>query len=179
MPPSPLRLPVDSALPMSELLRRFRAPLGAAPAGLLGGAPTRDSLVRLVVRAVARRDTATLVRAALSMAEFAYFYYPDNPRALPPYELPPHIMWLTMGAQSDKGLSRLLRQYGGTRLRLGGYQCDPRPQIQDGAGGTERIWVRCAVTIRTGRRTAETRALFAAILEREGQFKILSYANDL
>lgn len=172
-------VPVDSALPADQLLRRFRERLGPPPVALAGGAPSRDSLVRLVVGAVARRDTTALAAAEISAAEFAYFYYPGNPQARPPYELPPQIMWLTMKARSGRGLGRLLREYGGTPLQLKRYRCDRLQRVQDGTGGAERIWAGCTVTYRRLNGSTATQPFFAAILERSGQYKILSYANEL
>lgn len=172
-------LPVDSALPIGEQLRRFRGRLGPAPGALVDGAPTRDSLVRLVVRALARRDTAALVRASVTAREFAYFYYPGNSLSRPPYELSPDIMWLTLRARSDRGLGRLLSRRGGAPVRLRGYSCAPRAEVQRESGSAVRIWTNCTVTVRRRDGAPESAPLFAAILERSGRFKVLSFANEL
>ena len=96
---------VDSILPRAEALRRFRQ--GTHPTDTLtSGAPSRDALVRAFVGALAARDTARLARLALDRNEFAYLYYPTAPQGLPPYDLPPDLMWFTLQTGSDKGLQR-------------------------------------------------------------------------
>lgn len=164
---------VDSAMPVESALARFRARVGARPDGLRDAAPSPDSLVRSVAGALARNDTTALIRAALSPAEFAYFYYPADPQARPPYELPPQIMWLQLSTRSDKGLGRLLGLLGGHRIDVLAHRCDaPEPH------GPERVLAHCTVTYRVDGDSARTDRLFAAILERGGQYKILSFAND-
>ena len=74
---------MDSLLPPEEALRRFREGLPVV-AGLAGGAPSRDSLVRLFVGAVGRRDAALVNRLIVSRAEFAHLYYPSSPLREPP-----------------------------------------------------------------------------------------------
>lgn len=166
---------IDSAMPIAEALRRFRADLLRAPSGFENGAASRDSLVGRWVRAVEANDTAALEPLAINRAEFAYLYYPTDPQARPPYELPPGLMWFQMQERSRQGAFRLLREFGGEPLGYAGYRCDPQPQIQ----GPNRIWKGCVVRLaRTAADTAEVR-LFGAILEHGGRFAFLSYANDL
>ena len=158
-----------------ESLARFRTTVGPRPVRFEGGAPSRDSLVRAVVHAVEQADAAALSRLALSPAEFAYFYYPENPQSKPPYELQPDIMWLQMQSQSHKGSSRLLSTYGQQPLRFHTYACDSVATVI----GHIRTWGHCRVTHTGPDGKPKTTALFAAIIEREGIYKILSYANEL
>ena len=55
-------------------LAQFRAELREHPDSLANALPSRDSLVRRFAAAVAAHDTATLVRLAMTKAEFADQY---------------------------------------------------------------------------------------------------------
>jgi len=165
---------VDSALPIQELLRRFRADLAAAPAGLTNGAPSRDALVARFVAALEHADTIALEGLAIDRAEFAYLYYPDSPLSRPPYELAPGLMWFQLQGNSRKGALSALRLRGGRPLGVIGYRCDEPAQTQ----GENRVWSRCEVRHRWGDTTLSER-LFGGIIERGGRYKLLGYANGL
>jgi hypothetical protein len=164
---------VDSILPREEALARFRAGLPAVTA-LAGGASTRDALVQRFATALERADTAVLHGLLLSKAEFAWLYYPTNPQALPPYDLPPGLMWDLLSLGSGKGLRRALRDFGGRPLAYRGYQCDPEASRQ----GDNTVSGPCTVTVASGDTTAAVR-LFGLLVERAGRFKFVSYANQL
>ncbi|MGI8765619.1 MAG: hypothetical protein ACR2KM_03770, partial [Gemmatimonadaceae bacterium] len=163
---------VDSALSPATELRRFRESLKASPTRLSGAASSAESLINAVAAAVERNDADALARMALSTDEFAYLYYPTNPQSRPPYELSPQIMWLQMSSQSDQGLHRLLRAYGGKRLGVTRWTCDSVPHIE----GDNRILAHCRVTHSGPEQSTVTEPLFAAIIERGGRYKILSYS---
>ncbi len=172
-PPARAASHVDTLVPREEALRRFQA--SAHPADTLaGGARSRDALVRSFVRALETRDTARLGRLALDRDEFAYLYYPTAPQGLPPYELPPDLFWFTLQQGSDKGLRRALESRSGRPLDYVGYRCDSIPSHE----GSNVVWGPCSVRYRSGGRTREER-LFGLIIEREGRFKFVSYANKL
>jgi hypothetical protein len=165
---------VDSIFPMEEMLRRFRADLGDPPVALVHGADSRDALVRQVVSALAERDSATLDRLRIDRAEFAWLYFPASPFATPPYELPPEVLWLQIGAESGKGLSRALRAGRGGASYLD-HECDAAPR----RSGAVVLWERCAVGWRNPDGTEERYRLFGSVLEHGGRFKLVSYANPL
>ena len=165
---------VDSILPREEALRRFRE--GLAPVdSLAGGAGSRDELVAAFVRAIAAADTAAIARMAVSRAEFAYLYYPTAVEGKPPYDLEPGLMWFTLYERSNEGARKrpeALRRPpdAPARLRLRQRRAPRGPEhdlravrraLEDEAGDT--------VSVR----------LFSKILERDGRFKFLSYANPL
>jgi hypothetical protein len=172
--PAPPGRVVDSILPMPELLRRFRADLGPAPAALGGGAPSREALVRAFVRAVEARDTAALRRLVLSRAEFAYLYFPESPVSRPPYSAPPALAWFQLVEGSNKGGGRLLARLGGRPLGYAGHRCEGPGERQ----GANRVWARC--TVRLARAAGDTaeRRLFGSVVARGGRYKFASYAND-
>ncbi len=150
-------------------LASFRADI-ASPPSTLAGAPSRDSLIRSFERALAKADTARLGALQITRAEFAYLYYPDSKLAHPPYELDAQTMWTQIESQRDRGLQRLVARYGGGRLRIRSLDCRP-PELHN------RILIHeCSVVTRTD---ATPQQLFGSILERDGRFKFVGFANRL
>ncbi len=177
-PPAAAEAPggvVDSALPIPVLLDRFRATTADTPAVLRGGAESPRALTVALLGAVARHDTATLRALVMSRAEFAWLYYPHTRFTAPPYELGPELVWLQLGAASETGAVRLLARYGGSALRLDALTCDDSVRIE----GPNRIIGGCRVRFASGDSAARELRLFGALLNRDGRYKFLSYANDL
>jgi hypothetical protein len=165
---------VDSLLPREEALRRFRDGLPLSDS-LAGGASSRDELVQAFVRALSTSDTAGLARMAVSRSEFAYLYYPTSPRGKPPYDLEPGVMWFLQVQHSDRGLTRALKFYGGKPMALLGYDCGDRASRE----GENVVHGPCSLRWRDPDGHTAAVRLFSQILERDGRFKFLSYANRL
>ncbi|HEY6089739.1 MAG TPA: hypothetical protein VD771_08115 [Gemmatimonadaceae bacterium] len=162
----------DAAVPsVDSELAVFRSGMRARPSAL-AGVPTQDSLIRLFERALAKRDTAVLDRLQLTREEFAYLYYPDSKMSRPPYELGPDVMWMQIKSQSDKGVRRLVAKYGGTRLRIAGLECQP-PDRQSAV-----VIHECGVRMKQSP-DSTVKQLFGSIIERDGRFKFVGYANRL
>ena len=171
--PDAARVVVDSLIPMDQALDRFREGL-VEPVGLSGGADSRDELVEKVVRAFEAQDTMAFEALAVNRAEWAFLYYPDNVLSKPPYELPPALAWFQLQEANRKGVLRGLRELGGHRVTYQGYTCSQEPVLE----GQNRIWTGCTVMLRRDDGDPVTITLFAAILERDGRFAVLSYDND-
>lgn len=166
--------PVDSILPMDDAIRRFRAGLPAVQQ-LSGGASSRDELVASFVRAVELNDTAAIRLAHVSRAEYAYLYFPSSIYMSEPYRQPPAVAWFLNSENSDKGISRVLRRLGGRELAWSGYSCSDQAREGDNS-----FFRSCVLDyLDPAERTRVTRRLFGTIIERDGQYKFLSYANDL
>lgn len=166
---------IDSILPVEEQLRRFRAAIGGERVrALVGGARSRDELVRRFARAVETSDTATLFRLAVSPREFADLIYPESPNVRPPYQQDPALVWRTIQNPSQSGLRRLVRRAGGIPMPLAGYRCNDAPAIV----GRNRFWRDCELRIRGPNGDTSLHRLFGTIVEREGQFKFLGYRNE-
>ncbi|HKJ01811.1 MAG TPA: hypothetical protein VJ997_05130 [Longimicrobiales bacterium] len=164
---------VDSVFPMDVMVARFRAEI-PEPGRLSGGAHSRDALVEGVVRALEEADTLAFERMAVTLPEWAWLYYPTSAQARPPYELPPGMAWLQVQQGNRTGVLRALERFGGQALDYRGYACGAEPTLE----GENRVWVGCLVTLgRDGEEPTPVR-LFSAILERDGRFAVLSYAND-
>jgi hypothetical protein len=164
--------PVDSILPNAESQRRFREGLPAVTS-LASGSESRDALVRRFARAVERHDTADLRAMVMSRAEFAYLYYPHTRYTRRPYELPPELLWFTIEQNSEKGIVRVLRRLGGQPLGVRSVECEDEPE----AVGPARLWNRCLVR-RAGSDGGAGERLFGSIMELDGRYKFVSYANE-
>lgn len=165
---------VDSVIPREVALARFRQGL-QEPAGLVDGAPSRDSLFRLALRALTERDTALIRRLTLSRAEFAWYYYPSNPQAYPPYDLDPQMMWFLLLGNSDNGLRRALHVYGGRSLRYRDGRCEGDSSVQ----AENVLWGPCSLGYEEpdGQRGEER--LLKVVIRRGGAYKVVSWANKL
>lgn len=166
---------IDSILPIEEELRRFRMGLPPAPAALHGGTDSRESLARAFVLALAARDTAALRRLVLTRAEFAFLVYPASPYTKPPYRQAPGLVWMQIATASSAGYARLVDRLGGRPLSFQALTCRSVPESQE----RNRIWRECRVRVTDARGAAGTLRLFGDIIERDGAFKFVSYANDM
>jgi hypothetical protein len=165
---------IDSIFPMEEEVRRFREGL-EAPSGLSGGAPSLETLVDRYLRGLEAGDGEGIARMALDRAEFAYLYFPHTQYVEGPYELSPAFVWYQLGNRSSRGLTRALRLYEGETLHDVGVDCpEGRESFGDG-------WIHhgCAVLgeLPTGEEVREV--LFGSILELDGHFKFVGFANQL
>lgn len=167
------QLKVDSILPSGEALRRFQAEL--SPVTVMSSpARSRDQLVARFIDALETVDTATLNDLHVSKAEYAFLYFPSSVYSRKPYELPPDIAWLLSEQGSQKGRTRITRRLAGKTLDFHGYECD-----QAATEGDNRFWRSCRLRyIDPATKSPVTRQLFGAIIERNGRYKFLSYAND-
>ena len=166
---------VDSALPIELLLDRFRLATPETLTTLSGGADSPERLAQSLLTALAARDSAATTSLVLSRGEFAWLYYPHTRFVAPPYELGPELVWLTHAAASKKGERRILARFGGRPLRLVSLTCPERSTRE----GPNRIMADCELRIADGDAGPRTLRLFGALLNRDGRYKFLSYANDL
>lgn len=166
---------VDSALPIDTLLHRFRATLPDTPSTLAGGASSPEALTRALLRALQSQDSATVRRLVISPSEFAWLYYPHTRFTRPPYELGPELLWLQLGMASEKGAVRLVRRYGGVPLRFEALTCPDSAAIE----GPNRILTGCRVRFAAADSAARELQLFGSLLQRDGHYKFVSYANEL
>ncbi|MHB1225172.1 MAG: hypothetical protein ACYC2G_14185 [Gemmatimonadaceae bacterium] len=165
---------VDSVIPLPEALRRFRTDLQPLDT-LSGGATSREELVERFVDALSRRDTMAVRGLVLDRAEFAYLYYPSSEYAAPPRAQAPALAWFLIQQNSEKGITRAFRRLGGQRLEADSLACDPEPRVE----GENRMWSGCTVSLlHAAGDGSGRRRLFGSIIERDGRFKFVSYANE-
>jgi hypothetical protein len=165
---------IDSIFPMEEEVRRFREGL-SAPSELTGGASSIDALADRFLRGLEAGDAPQLAGLALDRAEFAWFYFPHTIYVDGPYELSPSLVWYQLQNRSARGLTRALHRYEGKQLHDTGIECATAPEEH----GPDRIHHGCAVLgeLPSGEQVREV--LFGSVLERDGQFKFVSFTNEL
>lgn len=166
---------VDSALPIDTLLARFRATLPDTPTTLSGGESSPERLTHALLAAITAQDTATIRRLVMNRAEFAWLYYPHTRYTRPPYELGPELLWIQVNENSEKGIVRLLRRYGGSPMRMDALRCADSTLVE----GPNTLIGPCEVTFAPADSAARTMRMFGSILRRDGLHKFVSYTNDL
>ncbi len=166
---------IDSALPIDTLLHRFRAAIADTPTTLTGGESSPERLARALLTALQANDTSTVRGLVLSRAEFAWLYFPHTKWMRPPYEMGPELIWLQIGANSEKGAVRLLRRYGGSRLRFEALGCPDSVEVE----GPNRVIAGCRVRFAAADSASRELRIFGSLLNRDGRYKFVSYANDL
>jgi hypothetical protein len=169
-----IRPAADTSVSIAEALRKFRSTLTETPNRLATTAPTREALVRQFMRAVTSGDTAGLRAMQITRAEFAYLVYPDNRQSRPPYELEPDLMWMQIGGSNALGVRHLLRELGGHPAEYVDHRC-----TRTDHDGRTTIHSLCLVRFRSSGGQLDEQQLFGSIIERDGRFKFLSYANKL
>jgi hypothetical protein len=158
-----------------ELLRRFR--VGLTPTARLDdhAASSRRVLIDRFAHALAATDTTSLRAMGLSRAEFAYLYYPFTQYVARPYETAPDVLWELMRARSESGMKRLVARLGGAPITVLGNDCEATPTVE----GPNRLLTQCTIRFRrAGMDSVQTRRLFGSIIERDGRYKFVSFAND-
>ena len=166
---------IDSALPIDTLVARFRATIADTPSTLVGGETSAERRAREFLRAVSSNDTASVRRLVVNRAEFAWLYYPHTRFTKPPYELGPELLWMQMNEASEKGIVRALRRYAGTPLRFEALSCPDSVTVE----GPNRITTGCQLRFAAADSAARTLRLFGSLMERDGRWKFVSYANEL
>ena len=165
---------VDSIFPIEEEIRRFREGLDQVET-LVSGAATLEGLISELLSAVERSDTAAVRSLAIDRAEFAYLYYPYTIYVARPYELGPGIVWFRSQNRSGRGLDRLLALAEEGRMKSGGFTCPDGP-VEHGPGSLRS---GCTVEVLRSDGAYAPTQLFGSVLEHEGRFKLVSFANEL
>ena len=159
------RVSLDSALTL------FR--LGLEPIDRLhDAAQTPVELIDRLVRALHHSDTATLRSIVVSRREFAYLFYPSSHFTRAPTKQEPGLAWFLHLQASEKGVTRLLSRLGGESLMLLDSRCSAPVRM-----GPNLLWSDCAQRVARDGDTLTMR-LIGGVLERDGRFKIYTYAND-
>jgi len=167
---------VDSILPIEEEVRRFKAAIGDSVSALTGGATSAEELVHGFVEALNRADVESLQRMTVTAEEFAYLYYPHTQYTTRPYEMSPALVWFQIENSGVRGLDRALARFTpATPLTIVGFECPDAPRVE----GMNRVWADCVVQVAEPSGTEVNLSVFGAILERDGAFKFLNYANSI
>jgi hypothetical protein len=76
---------------------------------------------------------------------------------------------------SNERLPKALARLGGTTVSLVQLRCPDSATVE----GKNRLHQQCALRLRAGATTLPEGRWFGTILEREGRFKFIGYANAL
>jgi hypothetical protein len=180
-----LRRPVDAGHRWGTALGRIVIPVFIAlavvagacagrPAPLNGAVESPEGIAQTLLDALARRDEAALRSLALSEHEFRTVVWPSLPASRPEMNVPFEYAWGTLAQNSQGYLASLLQSHGGRRYalvalefagettRYDGFTVhrDSRLVVRDDAGREQRL------------------ALFGALLEQDGRYKVFSYVSD-
>lgn len=166
---------VDSVFPIEEEIRRFRETVPDSATTLQGGARSIDELVARFLDALEVRDVDALGELAMTSAEFIDLYYPNTRFTKRPYELSPGLVWFQLETYGSAGLKRALARHGGRAFDRARHACPAEPELE----GTNRIWSGCVVRHVDEAGDTLSLSLFGAIIERDGRFKFINYANRL
>ncbi len=164
---------VDSIIPVAEALARFRADVPRIDT-LQHASASLDRLARRIAASVGARDTADLNAMLMTRAEFAWLYYESSPMSRPPYEAPPGLLWGQMLAASGTGANALLSRFGGTTVTVRALTC-PAPDVE----GANKLYKRCTVEFTAPGKKPLAGNLFGTVIERDGRFKLISFANRI
>jgi len=169
--PRHLEQVVDSVIPREEALRRFREGLPEVTR-FSGGATSRDALLRAVAAGIAARDTAALQALTITRAEYAWLYYPTATQGLPPYDLAPALYWFTLDTRNHRSLGQLLE--GATPgVRFVSADCGTASTAE----GINQVWGPCTYRMTSPGGEAVTVRYLSLVVEREGTWKVLQYAD--
>lgn len=164
---------VDSVFPVEEEIRRFQAAYPGEVTELAEGESSRDALVARFVESLEAADSLDLARLSMTPQEFGYLYYPTSRYTEAPYRLSPALVWYQNQNVTGRGLTRLLRRYGGQELNYLSYECPEEGEVE----GENRFWHQCQIVHLFEGDTVRIQ-LFGSIWERGGHYKFVGYAND-
>ncbi len=166
---------IDSILPADEEIRRFRNSVGGAEVTEFSNSTrSREALVARFRRALESGDTAAFQSMVVTPREFIDLVYPESRYTIPPYRQSPALVWQQIQSGSTAGLSRLLARMGGVRTRGERHACEKTPE----KFGKTIIYSQCTVAAIQPDGTVRQIQLFGPIIERDGRFKFVSYANQ-
>jgi hypothetical protein len=167
---------IDSIFPPEEELRRFRKAIGGDSAKrFTGGSTSKDALVRRFIEALVKRDTNDLRAMAVHAREYADLIYLGSPNSHPPYHQPPDFAWRQMQDPSTAGLTKLMHVVAGKPMQFIAAPCEPKVLHE----GKVTRYTGCLVRFVNAAGDTVTKRYFGSIVERDGQFKFLSYTNDI
>ena len=130
--------------------------------------------MRRLVKALAAQDTVEMRGMVLSAREFADLVYPSSQYTHAPYRQSPALVWMQIVNPSVSGFTRLTRRRGGVAFRYVDHSCKPKPEEQ----GPNRLWAGCQLRVVGPAGDTTTQRWFGSIIERNGRFKFVSYANQ-
>lgn len=86
----------------------------------------------------------------------------------------PGLVWFQLGNYGSSGLNRALDRFGGRPLGHAGHACETAA-----IEGPNRLLSGCVVQVSNEKDGERTLSLFGTMIERDGRWKFVNYANRL
>ena len=141
---------------------------------LSGAAAGLDDLLRTVETALAESDSVRLLGLMVTAAEYERILYPAFPAAHPPVNASFETLWVLHVTDALPGLRKVLREYGGKRVRILEVRFEKPGQDFVNFVLDETSVVDLEVD---GARHDGVR-LFGSVFHVGDQWKVLSYPDD-
>lgn len=163
----------NAAVPSASVAPSL-APSGPAPTharALQDPEQSPEALARVVLRAIADGDDATLLRKRVTKDEFCHYLWPDLPGSKVP-NVSCDFAWDQATLRSTAGLGRVLGRDRGKRYEL--------VSMRYAGGVTEyasfKVYNKAVLTVRDETGVEREAYMFGSILELDGQYKLFGYA---
>lgn len=132
-----------------------------------------EALGERVVIALNRGDEEELHRLRVTKEEYLGWMWPQFPASRPPIGFPPEFAWSNLETRSRVALSKALRSYGKSRLRYVGIRFE-RPEERY---RNFRLKRGSVLVVQTPQGQQITLRFLGSVVERNGQYKLLSYQD--
>ncbi len=133
-----------------------------------------EALARAVLDAIARKDTAELIRLSLTKEEFEAIVWPTLPASRPAVGMPSRYVWQDTSNKSRAYLEKTMTDWGGRRLELihiefGGETTD---------AGVYSLSRKTRLVVRNEAGTEQSIRVFGSVIRQRGRSKVYSYIVD-
>jgi hypothetical protein len=141
---------------------------------LSGAASSLDDLLRTVETSLAEGDTTRLLELMVTAGEYERILYPAFPAAHPPINAGFETLWLLHVTDAIPGLRKVLRDYGGRRVRI----LHVRFEKPDQDFVNFILDETSAVDLEVDGERRDGVRLFGSVFHVGNQWKVLSYPDD-
>lgn len=150
------------------------APAPAQARALDNGQVSLRALAELALQAAAAGDAVALNSLRVTEREYKEHFFPELPEAGPTHNIPVEFHWYHLNLRSLKGLQDVIDEHAGQRYEL--LDVFATQGAQDFK--TFRAHRKVELKVRRAPDGAEAQIrLFGSVLERNGEFKILSFPS--
>ncbi len=131
-----------------------------------------DAVAALVAAALADNDTAALAGLCITRDEYMAYVWPElEVSKIEQWKAHADFVWSQHKAKSDAGLRAIFGRWAGQRLTVGSVRfTKPLEEYT-----TFRLHLRPAIIVRDSTGSEQEAALFGAVIERAGVYKVFSY----
>lgn len=132
-----------------------------------------QGLVEEVLKGVEHNDPEALLKLRINEREFRKYLWPEFPASDPKMNVPLSFAWGNLDQKSEKGARRALSQYGGNAYRFETIYFQEKTQEYSGF----KLYSRSVIVARDGNGNLQELQFCGSIVERNGEYKFLSYRD--